>query len=248
MGVGAVTAPPLIAFLQRSNDTQAFLLGLAAALTLTAAALARSAPVPRQEATDSVPGSVTWWNRGVLLFGALLFVYVGTETAIAGWVGVYAERLNLTSAIGAVAAPSVFWGLLLLGRALAPLVLLSMPEERLVGLGLLLATAGVGAMLVANSAGIFFFAVMLGGLGLSTVFPITVSLFTRTFEGQAARLAGPVFALAGLGGATLPSLVGFISAQLGSLKAGLFVPLLGCVLMLALHGWRARLEPGRPRA
>ena len=54
-GVGAVTAPPLIAFLQRSNDTQAFLLGLAAALTLTAAALARSAPVPRQEATDSVP-------------------------------------------------------------------------------------------------------------------------------------------------------------------------------------------------
>jgi FHS family glucose/mannose:H+ symporter-like MFS transporter len=240
-GVGAVSAPPVIALLQRTNDTRVFLLGLAATLTLMAGALARSSQVPRQEPTDSLHGSASWWNRGVLVFGALLFVYVGTETAVAGWVGVYAQRLDLASDTGAVAAPSVFWALLLLGRALAPLVLLQMAEERLVGLSLVLATAGVGAMLIARSTGPFFFAVMLGGLGLSTVFPITVSLFTRTFERDAARLAGPIFALAGLGGATLPSLVGLISAQVGSLKAGLFVPLLGCVLMIALHARRARL-------
>jgi fucose permease len=86
-------------------------------------------------------------------------------------------------------------------------------------------------------------AVALGGLGLSTVFPITVALFTRDFEKDSARLAGPVFALAGLGGATLPSLVGVLSAQAGSLKAGLVVPLVGCLIMLALQGWRTRLSP-----
>ncbi len=43
-----------------------------------------------------------------------------------------------------------------------------------------------------------------------------------------------VFALASLGGATIPWLVGFISTQIGSLRAGLVVPLIACLFMLVL--------------
>lgn len=261
-GVGAVTAPPVIALLQRTHDGAAFLFGLTAALALMAFALARSSLVvnqprndaagltggpPSAEGVDSSPraGRRAGWSRGVLLFGGLLFVYVGTETALAGWVAVYAQRLDVVSVASAVAVPSTFWAALLAGRAVAPLILRYVPEARLIAWSLVLATGGVGVLLLAVSAGPFFVAVVLGGLGLSTVFPITVALFTREFDRDAARLAGPVFALAGLGGATLPSLVGVVSTQLGSLKAGLVVPMLGCVVMMALHGWRARV-PAAP--
>jgi fucose permease len=240
-GIGAVSAPPAIAILQRSNRGESFLFGLASTLALMALAISRTRMAARIDVKDAAPGSVAWWSRGVLLVGAMLFVYVGTETALAGWVAIYAQRLDVVTAAGAVAAPSLFWAALLLGRALAPLVLRYVREVHLIGWSLLVATAGVGVLLAAGSASALVIAVALGGLGLSTVFPITVALFTRDFERDSARLAGPVFALAGLGGAILPSLVGVVSAQLGSLKAGLVVPLVGCLIMLALQGARARL-------
>ena len=49
-----------------------------------------------------------------------------------------------------------------------------------------------------------------------------------------------MFALGGLGGATLPWLVGFLSTHFGSLKAGLVVPLLGCLTMIAMHSCNLR--------
>ena len=240
-GVGAVSAPPVIAVLERANRGESFLSGLAAALAGMAVVLARTRFAEGAEPRDRAPSPVAWWSRGVLLAGAMLFVYVGTETALAGWVAIYAQRFDLIAAAGAIAAPSVFWGALLLGRGAAPLVLRYVCETRLIGWSLLLAFAGTGVLLAAGSTPVLVLAVALGGLGLSTVFPITVALFTRDFARDSARLAGPVFALAGLGGATLPSLVGLVSARSGSLKAGLLVPLLGCVIMLALQGWRARL-------
>lgn len=247
-GLGAVSAPPVVALFQRAGQARGFLLLLAALLALTALALLRmrlgGADAAQYE--GAVPDrseiqAVSRWHRGVLVFGGLLFVYVGTETALAGWVAVYARRLELVSATASISAPSFFWAPLLVGRALAPAVLRRVPETRLVGAGLVLATAGVALLLVAGSAGTLVLAVALGGLGLATVFPITVSLFARDCGREASRLAGLVFALASLGGAALPSLVGIISTRAGSLKAGLLVPLVGCLVMLALLGWRDRI-------
>jgi fucose permease len=44
-----------------------------------------------------------------------------------------------------------------------------------------------------------------------------------------------MFALSSLGGATVPWLVGALSSRFGSLRVGLTVPLLGCVVMLFLY-------------
>jgi fucose permease len=45
-----------------------------------------------------------------------------------------------------------------------------------------------------------------------------------------------MFALASLGGATMPALVGFTSTHAGSLRAGLLVPFIACLAMLGLSG------------
>jgi fucose permease len=53
--------------------------------------------------------------------------------------------------------------------------------------------------------------------------------------GAKAKHAGSImFALASVGGAILPALVGFTSTHTGSLRAGLLVPFGACVVMLGL--------------
>jgi fucose permease len=237
-GVGAVAAPPVVAIFQRTDNTRMFLFALAAALLAMAVPLAGIAESGAAAVRD--PGRVTPdagapVRGGTLLFGAMLFLYVGTETSVSGWIALYARRLDVIPAALSIAMPALFWGALLGGRAAAPMVLRRIPESRLLGAGLVLATLGVCALLVARSAGVLAGAVVLGGLGFSTVFPLTVALFTRDLDRAAVRAAGPIFVLAGLGGAVLPPLVGLISRQSGSLTAGLVVPLFGCLAMFVVR-------------
>jgi fucose permease len=52
------------------------------------------------------------------------------------------------------------------------------------------------------------------------------------FGAQTKRLSSAMFALASVGGAILPAAVGFTSTHTGSLRAGLLVPFVSCVVML----------------
>ncbi len=181
-----------------------------------------------------------WWRSPVfLVFGALFFVYVGTENALAGWVALYAQRVEASAA--AASTPAFFWGALLMGRALAPVLLRLLSEARLVQSGLVVAALGVVLLLGATT----FTGVMLSasvcGLGLATVFPTTIAQLSREFADRSARATAAAFALAGLGGATVPWLVGTWSTSAGTLRAGLMIPLIGCLAMITLHAYRSRI-------
>jgi fucose permease len=71
------------------------------------------------------------------------------------------------------------------------------------------------------------------GLGLSSVYPITISLLSREFGSP--RIGSLMFVLSNIGGGLLPWIVGISSTRFGTLKAGLFVPLLGCVMMYVFY-------------
>lgn len=246
-GLGAVACPGLTALAQRFDSVDTFLFVLAAALGFASAAFARLRPAPeqREAGCDEPAGGagIGALRAGLLvLLGALFFLYVGTENALGGWAAAYARRLAVADA-GTPwwLAPSFFWATLLVGRALAPVVLRYLTETALVVLELALATIGTAILVAATTPAIASAGVSLGGLGLATVFPITIGFLSRDFGPLAARAAGPAFMLAGFGGATLPWLVGVVSSYAGSLKVGLAVPLIGCLAMLALHLWYARL-------
>lgn len=241
-GVGAVGSPGVVAVFQRTNSVRLFLFGVAAALVMMAGALVRiSEPDRGPEAAGATtrPDALARPSRAAWAFGALLFLYVGTETSVGGWVALFAGRLDLIPATLSVATPSLFWAALLTGRAAVPIVLRRIPEARVLGASLLLATAGVAALAASRSGGMLAVSIVMAGLGLSTVFPLTFAQFTRDLGRDAARSAGSVFVFAGLGGAVLPPLVGFVSTSSGSLSAGLLVPLIGCFGMLVLRAWRA---------
>ncbi len=245
-GVGAVLAPPVFAWFAARQRADAFIFGLAAALVAAMVGIVLLASptdgAERREVqpTLSLSEPLRWWRSPVfLVFGALFFVYVGTENALAGWVALYAQRLEASPA--AASTPAFFWAALLVGRALAPALLRWLGEAWLLQTGLVVAALGVVLLLGATTRTGVMLSTSVCGLGLATVFPTTIAQLSREFAGASARAAAAAFALAGLGGATLPWLVGAWSTNAGSLRAGLMVPLIGCLAMFTLHAYHSRI-------
>jgi FHS family glucose/mannose:H+ symporter-like MFS transporter len=237
--VGAVASPPIIATLALATRISAALTGLSAGLALIALTLVRLA-------AGGTAGGITggarragarvpWRSSLVLLISALVFLYVGTENAIAGWAGSFALRLSGSAGPFWSLAPSIFWAALLVGRVTAPAVLRRVTEEKLTLTGL--AAASSGALVVILSTGMIALltGVAVAGLGMATVYPTTIALLSRRFGELASRVGGLVFALAGLGGATLPWAVGWVSTHSGSLRVGLGIPLLCSLAMVVLQ-------------
>jgi FHS family glucose/mannose:H+ symporter-like MFS transporter len=234
-GIGAVGCPFLVAILQRANRMTVFWYGMALLLALEALCLALIR-LPTLRSETRRPGtSRIWKTRLFPILGALFFVYVGTETSVGGWIASYARRIDVGPGTFWVMTPSFFWGALLVGRATAPLLLRRMRETSLASAGLVLSCVGVAVLLAAHGMTSIVLGAALAGLGLSSVFPINISLISRWFGDEGVRFGGVMFALAGLGGATLPWLVGLFSALTGNLKAGLVVPFLGSATMLVLY-------------
>jgi FHS family glucose/mannose:H+ symporter-like MFS transporter len=239
-GMGAVLFPLLAAGFQRIHHLTLLLLGLGAAgvlfalwfqATVEAGAAEKAAKEPRVE--RPLLSSADWQALAVL--GLLFFLYVGTENGVGGWVASYARRTGAGSATNWALVSSFFWGALLAGRALAPLVLRAGNEIRLARAGVLVAALGGAIVLISSRFAGIAAGSSLAGLGLSAVFPITIARLSFRFGREASRFVGPMFALGGAGGATLPWLIGFVSDRSGSLREGLWIPVLCSLAMFALY-------------
>src|SRR5205807_1668296 len=139
--------------------------------------------------------------------------------------------------------PSFFYGALLLGRGLAPLFLRYIPELKIAQAGSLIGCVGTAALLSSNSATRIAGSVIVTGLGLSAVYPITIAVLSHNFVSAASRLGTLMFSLANIGGAILPWLVGYFSKHFASLKVGLAVPLVAGIVMFAVYS-RLSVEDG----
>jgi fucose permease len=237
-GVGAVACPLLLSALLRRHPISFLLEGLAALLLLSIAGCAAvSFPVISAPEQIASPTKAIWRGRWIFILGAIFFLYVGSEGAVSGWIATYAKRTSGDGGAGAtwLLMPSFFWGSLLLGRASAPWCLRYVQDRRLAQLGLIVSAAGIVFLLAAKSLPAIALGAILAGLGFSSVFPFAIASLARHFGARESQVAGPMFALAGAGGATLPWLAGYFSTTFGALRYGLAVPLLGCILLLALN-------------
>ena len=237
-GIGAVSLPAAVAIAVRADHLRSLFLVIAGASLMIAVALFAEG---RDKATSPAPriqiGAPALWGIRAAL-AILFYLYVGAENAVAGWIAMYTDRLHVAAGTLWAATPSVFWGALLIGRALAVPVLRRVSEARLLPAGLLMAAIGVVGLIGANSMASVVVGTAIAGLGLSSVFPLLVAKISHHFGEAGPRVAGPIFACGGLGGASLPWLVGFASQRGGGLRTGLIVPLaavllMGLVLMVA---------------
>jgi FHS family glucose/mannose:H+ symporter-like MFS transporter len=252
-GIGAIACSPLVMLAQRHEATSSLFYALAAGSALTALMLAgmNLEPAETEEGEVKPMGLHEGISRrSTLSLAALFFLYVGSENSVAGWVASLTKRMNSDSRDLWALAPMFFWGGLIAGRALVPVLPLRRLERMLAASGLILAVAGICLLLQAKTFASIAVSVTAAGLGLAAIYPILVAWLVKAFGERSRSVGAIMFALAGMGGALMPWLVGLVSTGTGSLRAGLFVPLAGCLAMFALVAMM--LEPlfsdSRPRS
>jgi fucose permease len=243
---GAVACPFLVAAAAKSQAIPYFLAAVAGFGLLMAIGIAAMPsyivePSAAKNPMQNVAPAISWKTSAVLILAALFFLYVGVENGFGGWVASYAKSLGSLTPALAVMTPSFFYAALMLGRWLAPLLLRLTDEIRLVQAGLLMACAGMAGLVSSHGLLGVMASASLAGLGLSYVYPITISLLSREFGMASSRVGSLMFTMSNIGGALMPWMVGVSSNHFGTLKAGLAVPLVGCAAMygLYLREWKA---------
>jgi fucose permease len=238
--VGAVACPFLVAAAAKSHHipiflgaVSAFSVVIALAFTLMPASVVESVPSGKVK-TDIVP-VIRHRLYPFLVLATLFLFYVGTENSFGLWVASFAKSLGTLSSTIALMTPSFFYAALTLGRSLAPFLLRTVDEVRLVQFGLLLACAGIAALVVSHGLTGVLASACAAGLGLSCVYPITIALLSREFGAAASGIGSIMFVLSNIGGGLFPWIVGIASNRSGTLKTGLLVPLLGCAAMYLLY-------------
>ena len=236
-GVGAVSSPVLVATALRVHRPSWFLYGTAGALMMIFVAMARSRFRPDVYAqTPSRGGRTELYRRPILfLISLLFFVYVGTETCFGQWVATYAGRIETGPHWVAAVAPAFFYGALLLGRLLAPIALRFRSAPTVARAGLFTAVVGGVALMAAQGTVLAETGAFLAGLGLASIFPISVSLLPHWFGDSTRQASSPVFASGNAGGAVLPWLLGMVSAHYSDLRLAFSIPLLGSTMMLVFY-------------
>jgi MFS transporter, FHS family, glucose/mannose:H+ symporter len=243
-GIGAIACSPLVMLAQQHGATSLLLYALAADSALMALILARMNLEPEEtlehaETQESEEQPTLELRerispRTTSSLAALFFLYVGSENSIAGWVASLMKRMNSDSGDLWALAPMFFWGGLIIGRALVPMLPLRRSERKLLASGLILAVAGICVLLRARTFACVAISVTAAGLGLAAIYPILVAWMVKAFGERSRRIGAIMFVLAGMGGAVMPWFVGLTSTGTGNLRAGLLVPLAGCLAMFAL--------------
>jgi fucose permease len=244
-GLGAIACPVLVRLLSAAG-IQYFFLATAAFLAITSlAAIAIPNPstsptkpahlatgLPHVSPTPSIQQRMPLPPLPLFVFGAAVFLYIGVENALGGWLPSYAVRTN--PALHASSIALYFWVAELTGRILVTILMALVSEAALyrICLALLILTQVILCVAANISATGIVALTFLCALSLAPIYPLIVSfLLART--GNHARL-GPLFATASFGGASLPWLTGVFSTQFHNLRTGFLVPAAGAALLLFL--------------
>lgn len=238
-GLGAISCPILIHF-SAAHGVRAFFLltaALLAAASLFTIALPRTlqqtvaATEPSQlSSTVAAPSRLP--RRAVLIFASAMFLYIGVENSLGGWLPSYAIRINPSLQASSIAL--LFWLAELFGRLLLAAFNTRVSEATLyrVSLACLLFAEILLCIAVHLTRANLFALAILSGLALAPLYPLIVS-FMLARTGNHPRL-GSLFACASLGGAVMPWLTGVLSTEFHGLRAGLVVPAVGACLLLLL--------------
>lgn len=182
------------------------------------------ATAPRGAKKDpSSEGESLFSSRAKWIFAAIFFLEIGSENAVGGWLATYSKRILASSSGTWVITPSLFWGGLALGRALAPLALRKLSEVRVVQLGLVISILGTLTWLESSGAAGIYSGAVISGFGLSVIFPIMMAWLVEHFGVDARRVGGQMLGIGILGGGLIPWTIGMLSTHSGSLREGIAI-------------------------
>lgn len=233
--LGAVTSPLIFFRAGLQNQLNSFFMATAAAVEIFfLAALFRLKNI--RIASGREKSEIGGRERSAVLFSVWLFVVtvflqIGIEASMSGWLPTYAKRI--TSSEWWLLVPTLYWAGFLSSRLLSAIYLRLISERSVFLYGLLLVMSGQMLFLLTNQINVSSVSAFFVGFGAAPIFPTTIAVLSGKFEKKAPELLSYMFLLAGLSGMTFSWLMGYVSLLTGELKIALFIPL-GCGLILFL--------------
>ncbi|MGC8550396.1 MAG: MFS transporter [Acidobacteriaceae bacterium] len=168
----------------------------------------------------------------VVLFAIAGFLYVGMESSVGNWMTTYGVRVVSWSFTNSSLATACFWGALLAGRGLAPIILYRMHDAQLFRLSVFSLVGGLLLLVSAHTPWALLAGAAWTGFSLGPIYPLVLALFME--RAGESKHTGWIFTVSGFGGAVLPWMTGVISSAAHSLRIGLMVPVAGACLLIVL--------------
>jgi MFS transporter, FHS family, glucose/mannose:H+ symporter len=241
-GVGAITAPNLVlaAMGHSAFSVSQMLRGFALVVAIASILMPKISASPRAEppSHQNLPAGTL---PLIVVCGVLIFLYVGVETGIAGWLPTFALRIHHFTDERMALLQDTFWTTFLLGRLCAPAFLRVLSERVLLTISLLLAMIGSVGLLALESSAMLFFAVAIIGIGCAAVFPTAIAILSQQLAAHTGSKLGFIFAAAGLGAAAVPFCVGWLSSATHDLRSGMWLLVAAEIALLGAHVVMSRL-------
>jgi fucose permease len=234
--LGAVSSP--LIFFRLSSQTQLNYIFAAIALVGAAFLVFLFKLKNVRIASRSEKSAVSGGEKMAILFSVWLFVVtiflqIGVEASLSGWLPTFAKRI--TSSDWWLLVPTFYWSGFLLSRLLSSFYLRQIGEKTAILFGLVLLIIGQILFLLTVQINIAAIGAFLVGFGTAPIFPITIAILSGKFEKKAPELLSYMFLLAGLSGMIFSWLIGYAASITGELKTALLIPLLCGLILFFLH-------------
>ncbi len=224
-------------------------MGLALALFLLAALFAFvKLPAIEHESTDGSEGRSSIWQHRHLVLGVVaIFLYVGIEVSIGGFLVNFFGEVDIAGMPEEVAGNyvSYYWGGAMVGRFIGSALLQKIKAEKLLALSATGALTLVTVTLLTSGA-FAMWAILLVGLFNSVMFPNIFTLSIKGLGHHTSRGSG-LLVMAIVGGAIVPLLQGVMADQLSvQLSFSIGIICYGYVLFYALKGHTIQAPKKQP--
>jgi fucose permease len=211
-GVGAIAAPVAVTSLFAIGTHWRTVFMIAILLPVIFSVLLAPQKVGNAKTHPADTSNTTIYRNGTLwLFGFVIFVYVGIETATCGWIPSFWKQVGQGSVVPYTIIASVFWGTLTAGRLVCGLI-----ADR-IGLVRFIAWSSIVTMLSGAVWSVFpgkavtLAFVFVTGFSLSGIYPTVMAYMTKILPGRSGKVVAFMSVLASIGGFFIPSLIGKIA-------------------------------------
>jgi len=222
---GAVLCPALTARVLSHGSIRPLLLCLVIFFAVLAAWSALQSDMHASVVAKSLPWSALKSIPPGLV--CMIFLATGVEAATGGWLSTYTRRGG-DSVAATIAALTCFWAGLMASRIFWSVFDRWLTHDYVVRLSVGLMVLSSALLFRVHAGSIPAIAAFLLGFGIGPCYPLLLAWALRF------QRAGSIFFIAGVGAASLPWLMGVLSARTGSLRIGFVVPMIGAVIMLTL--------------
>jgi FHS family glucose/mannose:H+ symporter-like MFS transporter len=224
-GIGALLGPLLVGTLLASPGGWQAVFLISGALAGSCTILFALVPIPppahlgapahRSTRSLAAIGHIPRFDLRVWLIAGLLFLFVGMEQLVGGWVPTYLHRVLSADDDVAARSVSLYWAAVTVGRILAGMIALRLSNARIVGGSAVLALVALTALALAGGVSPALIALCAVGLGFAAIYPTIMAITAGAYPRRFATLAGFLVAAGGLGGLLFPWLGGVVGQVWG---------------------------------